>query len=166
MCAPLAGTLQRLARGEVEDFEDFGVTAPAAISRLAAAGAGGRNRNVARDVQRTLTRDGCLSPAVPELYSFPSTLADGSVKQHFVLLPHEYMSQLFHHCKDEFDVLFGDEASVVEFWEREVQHMWAQQELLQQHVQRHAWPVGLHGDDTAYVKNGRLLVLSLGLVPR
>ena len=83
----------------------------------------------------------------------------------YMLLPHEYVGHLWRFRRCEFNRLFlGEKDSLRAFWDHEKSQAWVEQnpflvgKLGDEDVL--AIPVGLHGDDAQYVKNGKLMILS------
>ena len=153
----MAGWVQDFAAGEELDFRTVGAEPPELIRDLASAGNRGRAaKNVARDVQRTMLRGMRAIRAVPELYNCKIHNAAGQLMDHHLLLPHEYMAVLYEQTPLEFERLFGNQAALETFWAHEYSQAWATSVPSLPNV----WPLGLHGDDAQYIKNGRLLVIS------
>lgn len=90
-----------------------------------------------------------------------------TLEKHFLLLPHEIMGQLHRFRYPEFQRLFeGEPTALRDFWSHEWEQGWARtnpelQSRFCRATDVTAVPVGLHGDDAQYVKNGKLLILSL-----
>lgn len=160
----------------MQDIRDAGSQPRADLVKLAAAAAAGgvQGSNTARDTARLFDAAASKCNSVPQLYAFEvpmlvkaaQPLLGSKLETHYTLLPHEYIGHLHQFRREEFQRLFeGEQGMLEQFWQREFHQPWARNHPnLRQFATSSevtAVPLGLHGDDAQYVKNGKLLLLSL-----
>jgi hypothetical protein len=171
-------TTAQCTRHKVVDIQDDAAAAvadgarTAALDRLASLGGKGRHKNnLERDLTRLLSKG---IPGVPQLCLEPFYVetplekeddVGNSVVNHPLFLPHEIL-----HCLGAHDVIpltmFGPDGpgGVRDYWNQVRGHEWAQQHPCMEYGDEeldHFIPVGLHGDDVATTKLGKVLVLSV-----